>query len=69
MDQKTQATRFKKHKFVYNFFLTEEEKELIFTLKHLHRLNNNIGNDNEKYSSFIKEMTCYYKQILVKHAI
>jgi hypothetical protein len=29
MDQKTQTPRFKKHKFVYNFFSTEEEKELI----------------------------------------
>ena len=56
----------KKHKFVYNFFLTPEEKELIFALKHLHRLNNRVGNDSEKYSEFIDKMTCYYKDILVE---
>ncbi len=55
---------FKKNKFVYNFFLTPEEKELIFTLKHLHRLNNQIGNDSENYSDFIDKMTSYYKKIL-----
>lgn len=57
----------KKHKFVYNFFLTPEEKELIFTLKHLHRLNNNLGNDSEKYSEFIDKMSFYYKQILSEY--
>lgn len=58
---------FKKHKYVYNFFLTEEEKQLIFTLKHLHRLNNRLGKDSEKYSEFIDKMTCYYKDILLEY--
>jgi hypothetical protein len=55
----------KQKKFVYNFFLTEEEKQLIFTLKHIHRLNNRLGNDKQTYSSFVEEMTCFYKNILV----
>lgn len=54
----------KKHKYVYNFFLTPEEKDLIFTLKHLHRLSNRVGNDSEKYSDFINKMSEYYKNIL-----
>jgi hypothetical protein len=62
-----ETTLRKKHKFIYNFFLTPEEKELIFTLKHLHRLNNNIGNDSESYSEFIEKMSCYYKQILAEY--
>lgn len=53
-----------KPKYVYNFFLTKEEKELIFAIKHIHRLNNRLGNDNESYSSFIQKMTDYYSQIL-----
>ena len=57
-----------KKKYVYNFFLTEEEKDLIFTLKHLHRLNNRLGNTNEKYSTFIEDMTCFYKNILVDYS-
>jgi hypothetical protein len=56
-----------KKKYVYNFFLTEEEKQLIFTLKHLHRLNNQLGNDSERYSEFIEKMTCYYKDILLQY--
>ncbi len=59
--------KFPKKRYVYNFFLTEEEKQLIFTLKHLHRLNNELGNDSEKYSDFIQKMTCYYKDILVEY--
>ena len=58
---------YKKHKYVYNFFLTNEEKELIFTLKHLYRLNKSLGNDSEKYSQFIDKMTCYYKDILSEY--
>jgi hypothetical protein len=61
-------TNFKKHKYVYNFFLTPEEKQLIFTLKHLHRLNNSLGKDSEKYSEFIDKMTCYYKDILLDYS-
>lgn len=57
-----------KKKYVYNFFLTEEEKQLIFTLKHLHRLNNRLGKSTEEYSNFIEDMTCYYKNILVQYA-
>jgi hypothetical protein len=57
----------KKKKYVYNFFLTEEEKQLIFTLKHLHRLNNRLGTTNQHYSFFIEEMTCFYKNILVDY--
>ena len=59
-----EKTSVKKHKYVYNFFLTPEEKELIFTLKHLHRLNNRVGNESAKYSEFIDKMTCYYQNIL-----
>ena len=58
----------KKKKYVYNFFLTEEEKQLIFTLKYLHRLNNRLGNDNQNYSTFIEDMTCFYKDILVDYS-
>ncbi len=58
---------FKKHKYVYNFFLTNEEKELIFTLKHLYRLNKELGNDSEKYSEFIDKMSTYYKDILKEY--
>ena len=57
---------YKNKKYNNNFFLTEEEKQLIFTLKNLHRLNNRLGNDNEKYSDFISKMTCYYQDILVE---
>lgn len=57
-----------KKKYHYNFFLTEEEKNLIFTLKHLHRLNNRLGNSKEEYSNFIEEMTCFYKNILVQYS-
>jgi hypothetical protein len=64
----TNSGAYKNHKYVYNFFLTNEEKELIFTLKHLHRLNKQLGNDNEKYQDFIDKMTCYYKQILVDYS-
>jgi hypothetical protein len=64
---KEHSTTFKKHKYVYNFFLTNEEKDLIFTLKHLYRLNKNLGKDPEKYSEFIDKMTCYYKDILVEY--
>lgn len=58
----------KKKKYVYNFFLTEEEKQLIFTLKHIHRLNNRLGKTHEEYSKFIEDMTCYYKTILVDYS-
>ena len=56
-----------KKKYVFNFFLTKEEKELFFTLKDMHRLNNRLGNDNQKFSDFIEEMTCYYKDILISY--
>ena len=48
--------------------MTEEEKELIFTLKHLHRLNNRLGKDNQNYSTFIEDMTCFYKNILIEYS-
>lgn len=54
-------------KYIFNFFLTPEEKQLIFTLKNMHRLNNQLGNDDEKYSSFIEKMTCYYQDILAEY--
>jgi len=56
-----------KKKYVYNFFLTEEEKQLVFTLKNLHRLNNRLGKSNENYSKFIENMTCYYQNILIEY--
>ena len=59
---------YKKKKFINNFFLTEEEKNLIFTLKHLHRLNNKLGKDDQLYSHFIEDMTCFYKKILVEYS-
>jgi hypothetical protein len=58
---------YKKKKFFNNFFLLEEEKELIFALKKLHRLNNNIGNDNEPYTKFIEKMSCYYNDIVLEY--
>jgi len=61
----TEKTFYKK-KFVNNFFLSKEEKDLIFTLKKLHKLNNRVGNDNESYSNFIEKMSCYYKDIMVQ---
>ncbi len=64
----TNSGGLKRHKYVYNFFLTNEEKELIFTLKHLYRLNKHLGNDNEKYQEFINKMTCYYKEILLDYS-
>jgi len=63
MKEKTQYT---KRKFVNNFFLLNEEKDLIFTLKKLHRLNNRLGNDNESYPNFIEKMSCYYKDIMLQ---
>ena len=54
-------------KYIFNFFLTHEEKQLIFALKELHRLNNNLGADDEKYSDFISKMTCYYQEILADY--
>lgn len=57
----------KPKKFVYNFFLTDEEKQLIFTIKNLHRLNNRLGKDNQDYSEFIREMTCFYRNLLVDY--
>lgn len=57
----------KKKKYVFNFFLTEEEKNLIFTLKNLHRLNNRLGNSKEEYSHFINDMNSYYKNILINY--
>lgn len=47
--------------------MTEEEKQLIFTLKHLHRLNNKLGKSNDYYSNFIEDMTCFYKNIIVEY--
>ena len=55
----------KNKKYNFNFSLTKEEKELFFTLKDLYRLNNYLGNDNQKFSEFIEDMTCYYKNILL----
>jgi hypothetical protein len=60
---------YKKKKYAYNFFLTEEEKQLIFTLKNLHRLNNRLGSSKEEYASFIHDMTSYYKNILIDYSI
>ena len=55
----------KKRKYVYNFFLTEEEKQLIFTLKNLYRFNNSLSSSKEEYSSFINDMNDFYKNILI----
>lgn len=57
-----------KRKYVNNFFLLDEEKDLIFTLKKLHRLNNQLGADNEPYTKFIEKMSCYYKDIVLEYS-
>ena len=54
----------KNFRYKFNFCLTEDEKELFFTLKKIHRLNNKLGNDNIPFSVFIREMTDYYNEIL-----
>jgi len=54
-----------KPKYKYNFFLTQEEKDLFFTLKKIHRLNNELGGVNEPYSNFVNEMKKYYQDILL----
>jgi hypothetical protein len=56
---------FSKKKVYNNFFLNNQEKDLIFILKKLHRLNNELGDDVEPYHKFIENMSCYYKNILV----
>ncbi len=53
--------------YKYNFFLLQEEKELIFKIKKLHRLNNKLGNTNQQYLDFIHEMNEYYQDILDKN--
>jgi len=55
---------FSKKKIFNNFFLNQQEKELFFTLKKLHRLNNTLGSSQESYQDFIQEMSNYYKNIL-----
>jgi hypothetical protein len=55
----------KKFKYKFNFFLTDEEKELFFTLKKIHRLNNELGDDNIPFPVFVREMTNYYNNILL----
>lgn len=61
-----EKTQYIKRKFVNNFFLLNEEKDLIFTLKKMHRLNNRLGSDNESYAKFIEKMSCYYKDIMLQ---
>jgi hypothetical protein len=41
-----------------------EEVNLLNTLKDLHRLNNNIGKENESYINFIYTMNNFYTNIL-----
>ena len=60
-------TSFKQKKFFNNFFLLDQEKELIFALKKLHRLNNQVGYDNEPYTEFIEKMSCYYNDIVLQY--
>jgi hypothetical protein len=62
-----EKTHYIKRKFNNNFFLLNEEKDLIFTLKKLHRLNNRLGNDDESYIKFIEKMSCYYKDIMLEY--
>jgi hypothetical protein len=57
----------KKYKYKFNFFLTDEEKDLFFTLKKIHRLNNELGDDNIPFSVFMREMTNFYNDILLKN--
>jgi hypothetical protein len=53
----------------YNFSLTQEEKQLFFNLKKLHKLNNRLGGTNETYYSFICGMNEYYEKILEDNQI
>jgi len=63
----SEKNQFHKRKYVNNFFLLNQEKDLMFTLKKLHRLNNDLGKENESYVKFIEDMSCYYKDILVSY--
>jgi hypothetical protein len=67
METNTYHKGFFKPKFKNNFFLTKQEIDLILTLKKLHRMNNQIGNDDQKYSDFIEEMSCFYKDLLSEY--
>lgn len=58
---------YQKKKFYNNFFLSKPEKELFFTLKELHKLNNKLGNCQEQYSNFIQDMTDFYKTLIQKY--
>lgn len=70
LTRKTKATKMLetdsllKKKFKNNFFLTKTEKELFFTLKELHKLNNKLGSINDDYSKFIQDMNHFYKNII-----
>lgn len=49
-----------------NFFLTNTEKELYFTLKKVHKLNNELSGSEEPFYEFVKGMLDFYKDILDK---
>jgi hypothetical protein len=49
-----------------NFFLTSIEKELYFTLKKVHKLNNELSGSEEPFSNFVNGMLDFYKSILDK---
>jgi hypothetical protein len=65
--QETNESTFQKKKFYNNFFLSKPEKELFFTLKELHKLNNKLGNCEEHYSKFIQDMNFYYRNIIEQY--
>lgn len=65
--QETNESTFQKKKFYNNFFLSKPEKELFFTLKELHKLNNKLGNCEEQYSKFIQDMNFYYRNIIEQY--
>lgn len=50
--------------FKNNFYLSKEERDLIFTLRKLNRLNNKLGNQQKHYYTMVCEMSEYYKKIL-----
>ena len=47
-----------------NFFLSKEERNLIFILRKLNRLNNKLKDEDRSYYDMVDEMSGYYQNIL-----
>jgi hypothetical protein len=50
--------------FKNNFFLSKEERNLIFILRKLNRLNNSLSKTDRSYYDMVDEMSNYYQKIL-----